>query len=189
MLLERDQNFAIMGGGNFHGVNKLECVSCSCVRFLEVWNKEFPGGTENDRKCFLPPKRGEQIGPTPYISNMDVRSNQWWSTTSTMTSQHHLDSTVTQNCQYLTLPCWCNRVRVHLYANRHHWKVLKHYIFIQYGCKKQSKVVYSLNDDIIALFTLGSDTNNCQYLTKPCQCNRVRVHSYAHRHHWKVLNS
>ncbi len=33
--LERERNFAIMGGGgDFHGVKKLEAVCCSSVRFL-----------------------------------------------------------------------------------------------------------------------------------------------------------
>jgi hypothetical protein len=35
--------------------------------------------------------------------------------------------------------------------------VLKYFIYVQYGCEKQSKVVYSLNHDITALFTLDSD--------------------------------
>jgi hypothetical protein len=36
--------------------------------------------------------------------------------------------------------------------------LLKHFIYIQYGCAKQSKVVYiySLNNDITASFTLDS---------------------------------
>jgi hypothetical protein len=46
--LEKDQNFAIMGegGGNFHGVVKLDAVCCLSVWFLEVQNKEFPPETE-----------------------------------------------------------------------------------------------------------------------------------------------
>jgi len=36
-------------------------------------------------------------------------------------------------------------------------KGLKHFIYVQYGCEKQSKVIYSLNHDIMASFTLDSD--------------------------------
>jgi len=90
-----------------------------------------------------------------FMSNMDVMSKQLWSTASTMRSQHHLHlhSTVTQNRQQmLTQVCYCTRIRVDVYAHRHHWKVLKHFICVQYGCEKQSKVVYSLNNDITKSF-------------------------------------
>ncbi len=71
-------------------------------------------------------------------------SNERWSTPSTMTSRHHFHSTVTQNCQNLTQFQRCNSVRVHSYAYVPHWKGLKHFIYIQYGCENQSKVVYSI---------------------------------------------
>jgi len=39
----------------------------------------------------------------------------------------------------LTKLCWYNSVllRMHLYDCRHHWKVLKHCIYVQYWCEKQ----------------------------------------------------
>jgi hypothetical protein len=41
--LERDQNFAIMGGGNFHGVKNWKLFVAHLSGFLEVWNKKsFP---------------------------------------------------------------------------------------------------------------------------------------------------
>ncbi len=40
-----------------------------------------------------------------------------------------------------------NSVIVHPYAHPQHMKVLKHFMFIQYGCGMQSVVVYSLNHD------------------------------------------
>jgi hypothetical protein len=46
---------------------------------------------------------------TPYMSNMDVRRTQRLSAASTMTTWHHLLSTVTlnfQNCRGQTLPQW-----------------------------------------------------------------------------------
>ena len=50
-----------------------------------------------------------------------------------------------------------NLVRMHFYVHRQHLEMLKHFTCIQYGCEKQSKVVYSLNHDITASFTLDSD--------------------------------
>ena len=35
--------------------------------------------------------------------------------------------------------------------------VLKHLIDISFGCEKQSEVVYSLNSDIMASYTLDSE--------------------------------
>ncbi len=40
-----------------------------------------------------------------------------------------------------------NSVRVHPYTHPQHMKVLKHFLYIQYGCGMQSVVVYSLNHD------------------------------------------
>jgi hypothetical protein len=47
--------------------------------------------------------------------------------------------------------------QVHSYAHRHHWKGLKYFIYVKYQCEKESKVVYSLNHDSMASFTLDSD--------------------------------
>ena len=87
---------------------------------------------------------------------MDVGINHRWTTASTMTSGHHFHSTVTQNCQNLTQIQRCNSVRMHLYACVPHWKVLKHFLDVHYGYEKQSKVVISLNHDIMASFPLDS---------------------------------
>jgi hypothetical protein len=45
-------------------------------------------------------------------------------------------------------------VRVHPYAHPQHMKVLKHFIYMQYGCGMQSVVVYSLNHDTTRSFGL-----------------------------------
>ncbi len=47
-----------------------------------------------------------------------------------------------------------NSVRVHPYAHPKHMKVLKYFLYIQYGCGMQSVVVYSLNHDITMSFGL-----------------------------------
>jgi hypothetical protein len=93
---------------------------------------------------------------TVYMYTIDVGSNHMWSTASTMTSWHHFHLTVTQNCQNMTQLWQCYGVRVNLYAYISHGKVLKHFIYVHYGCMKQSKVDYSLNHDIMASFPLNS---------------------------------
>ncbi len=88
---------------------------------------------------------------------MDLGSNQRWSTASMMTSWHHFHPIVTLNCQNLVTQLQqCNSVRVHLSAYVPYWKVLKHFIFIHYECGKESKGVYSLNNDIMASFPLDT---------------------------------
>jgi hypothetical protein len=65
---------------------------------------------------------------------------------------HHgiISHWATQKGQHLTQCCHCNSaIRMPLYAHRHHWMVLKHFIYIQYGYEKQSKVVCSLDYDFI----------------------------------------
>ena len=138
----------------------------------------------NDVRC----KLIERWTNTLYMFNADVGSNQRWSTPSTMTSCHHFHSTVTQNCQNLTQLQLCsNSVRVHSYAYVPHWKMLKHFRYIHYGCGKQSALVYSLNHYIMASFPLDCH-RNCQNLTQLQLCSSsARVHSYAYAPHWKML--
>ncbi len=96
----------------------------------------------------------------------------WWSIVQALTRQYVLTAFgcitfircwccgTALTAQKSSLLCWAqlwNRVRVHSYAHKHNWKVLKHVMYIQYDCEKQSKVVYSLNHDITASFTLNSD--------------------------------
>ena len=116
------------------------------------------------------------------MSNLDVRSNLQWSTATTIKSWHRFHSTETQNCQILTHLCGCNsvRVRVYLYDCGHHWKwkVLHHFIYVQYGCEKNLTVVCSLNHDMMASLPLNSD---------PHFISVTRVHLYDCRQCWKVI--
>ncbi len=48
-----------------------------------------------------------------------------------------------------------NSVRMHPYAHPQHMKLLKHVIYIQYGCGMQSAVVYSLNHNTTMSFGLS----------------------------------
>ncbi len=86
---------------------------------------------------------------------MNVGSKLRWSTASATTSWHHFHSTFTQKCQSLTQFKQCNSVRVPLHAYIPHWKVLKHIIYVQYECQQQTKVVYSLDHDIVVSFPLN----------------------------------
>ena len=53
--------------------------------------------------------------------------------------------------------CQCNCVRVHPYAYPQHMMVLIHFLFIQYGCGKQTVVVYNLNNVIMPSFHSHTD--------------------------------
>ncbi len=64
--------------------------------------------------------------------------------------------TVAKNCLNQTQHRQCNGVRVHSYAYVSHKKVEKHFIYVNYGCGKQSKGDNSLNHDIMASFPLNS---------------------------------
>jgi hypothetical protein len=48
-----------------------------------------------------------------------------------------------------------NSVRVHPYAHPQHLKVLKHFVYFQYGCGMQSMGVCSLNHDLTTSYRLG----------------------------------
>ena len=46
-------------------------------------------------------------------------------------------------------------IRVYSYAHPQHLKVLKHFVYIQYGCGMQSKGVFSLYHDTATSYRLG----------------------------------
>ena len=80
-----------------------------------------------------------------------------------------------------------NSGRVHPYAHSQHIKVLKHFVYIWYGCGMQSMVGWSLNHVITTSLGL-SYTLIIQKSTPDLQRRySVRVHPYAHSQHIKVL--
>ncbi len=92
---------------------------------------------------------------TFHTSNMDVGSSQWLSTASTLSSCYHfIIATVTQTYQNLGQLCQWNCVRVHPYAYPQQMIVLKHFIYIQYGCGMQSAGVCNLNHDAMTQFVI-----------------------------------
>jgi len=81
----------------------------------------------------------------------------------------------------------CNSVRVHPYAHPQHIKVLKHFVYIWYGCGMQSTGVWSLNHDITTTLGLSPTPIFLKFTPDQHRCNSVRVDPYAHSQHIKVL--
>jgi hypothetical protein len=85
-------------------------------------------------------------------------------------------------CRTLTLTYvtaqWCTHM-----AFQQHLKVLKIFLYIQYGSGKQSVVVYSRNEDITAAFGLFANRHTHNYfatqLDLDMMCISPRVHPYG----------
>jgi hypothetical protein len=52
-------------------------------------------------------------------------------------------------------PTWTTAIMMHPYAHPQHLKVLKHFIYIQYGCGMQSMRVFCLNHDTATSHRVG----------------------------------
>jgi hypothetical protein len=91
------------------------------------------------------------------------------------------------NYQHLGQLCQYNSVKVHPYVYPQHMMVLKHVSYIQYGCGKESVVVYSLNNVIMLSFHSSHAGPNYQNLGQFYHCNSVRVHPNAYPQHMIVL--
>jgi hypothetical protein len=65
--------------------------------------------------------------------------------------------------------------------------VLKHFLYIQYGCRMQLVVVYSLKNVIMSSFHSSHAGPKYQNLGQLCQCDCVRVHPFAYPQHMMVL--
>ena len=61
-------------------------------------------------------------------------------------------------------------IRMHPYAHPQHLKVLKHFVYIQYGCGMQSMGVWSLNNDTATSYRLG---HTPFYLNFTPTCTRI----------------
>ncbi len=91
---------------------------------------------------------------TLYTSNMDMRCSQRWFTASTITPKCHVCSALPQFSNIWPHRYRYNSVRMHPYSHPQHMKVLKHFIYIQYGCGMQTAVIYSINHDTTMSFGL-----------------------------------
>ena len=86
---------------------------------------------------------------------MDVVCSQWGFAASTMTPQHHTGSAIPHFSKKKNT-CTCNTaIMMHPYAHPQHLKVLKPFVYIQYGCGMQSMGVFSLNHDTTTSYKLG----------------------------------
>ncbi len=111
---------------------------------------------------------------------MDVGCSQWGFSASTMTLQHHTGSAIPTLSLKSPPTCTCNTaIMMHPYAHPQHLKVLKHFVFIQYGCGMQSMGVFSLNHDTATSYRLGHTPFS---LKSPPTCTW-----YAHPQRLKVL--
>ncbi len=78
-------------------------------------------------------------------------------------------------------------VRVTPYAHSQHIKVLKHIVYIQYGCGMQSEASCSLNHDTPVSFGFAHTPIFQNLAQTPYRNYSVRVNPYAHSQHIKVL--
>ena len=115
-----------------------------------------------------------------YTSNMDVGCSQWGFEASTMTPKHHTGSAIPHFPKTHPHQHTYYSIRMHSYAHPQHLKVLKHFIYIQYGCGMQSMGVFSLNHDTATAYRLGHTPISLKF-TPTCTCNTaIRMHPYAH---------
>jgi hypothetical protein len=122
-----------------------------------------------------------------HIYAVVVGCSQWGFAASTMTSQHLSDLAIAPIFLKIYPHLYGHKsVRVHPYAHPQHLKVLKHFVYIQYGCGMQSMGVCSLNHDLTS-YRL-SHTHIPSNSPPLAQCiNGIRMHPYAHPQHLKVL--
>jgi hypothetical protein len=92
---------------------------------------------------------------TLYTSNMDVGCSQWGVSASTMTPQHHTGSARPHFPKIHPHLQMYNSIRMPSYAHPQHLNMLKHCVYIQYGCGMQLMGVGSLNHDTPTSYRLG----------------------------------
>ena len=87
-----------------------------------------------------------------------------------------------------TPTCTCNTaIRMHPYAHPQHLKLLKHFVYIQYGCGMQSMGVCSLNHDLTTSYRLGHTPFSLKFNPTCTMFYVIRVCPYAHPQLLKVL--
>ena len=86
---------------------------------------------------------------------MDVGCSQLGFSASTMTPLHHTGSAIAHFPETQPHLHTYYRIRMHPYAHPQHLKVLKLFVYIQYGCEMQSMGVFSLNNDTATSYRLG----------------------------------
>jgi len=110
-----------------------------------------------------------------------------------MILQHHAGGSAILHISLKFTPtCTCiNGIRVYPYAHPQHLKVLKRFVYTQYGCGMHSMGVFSLNHDtaIATSYRIGhSHTPHFPKIHLHLHMYySIRMHPYAHPQHLKVL--
>ena len=81
--------------------------------------------------------------------------SQWGFAASTMTPQHHTGSAIPRFPKIHPRLHIYYSIRMHPYAHPQHLKVLKHFVYIQYGCGMLLMGIGSLNHGTTTLYRLG----------------------------------
>jgi hypothetical protein len=81
---------------------------------------------------------------------------RWGILASTMTPQHHTGLAIPRFPKLYPHLHMCYSIRMHPYAHPQHSKVLKQFVYIQYGCGIQSMGVGSLNHDTTTSYRLST---------------------------------
>jgi hypothetical protein len=68
---------------------------------------------------------------------MDAKRSEWYSFASTMSTRHYFSLQSPCDPDLGQLDQQCNSIRVPTYAYPQHMNVLKHFLFIQYGCGEE----------------------------------------------------
>ncbi len=118
---------------------------------------------------------------------MDVVNSLKALAASTMTPQHHSGSPIPQFFQIWTLTPQVLQYKGNTHAHSQHIKVLKHFVYIQYGCGIQSEASYSLKYDATTSFMFAHTPIFQNLAPTPHRYYSVRVKPYTHSQHIKVL--
>jgi hypothetical protein len=85
------------------------------------------------------------------------------------------------------LHMYFSSIRVYPYAHPQHLKVLKQFVYIQYGCGMQSMGVCSLNHDTTTSYRLSNTPFSLKFTPTCTRITAIRVYPYAHPQHLNVL--
>ncbi len=105
---------------------------------------------------------------TLYISNMDVGCSQWGFAASTMTPKHDTGSATPHSLKNSPPPAHVLQHEDAPICPSTPSQGVKHFVYIQYGCGKQSMGVCSLNHDTATSYRLSKNTPFSLKFTHTC---------------------
>ena len=77
-------------------------------------------------------------------------------------------------------------IRMYPYAHPQHLKMLKHFVYILYGCGMQSMGFFSFNHDTTTSYRLGHTPVFLKFIPTCHNVLQIRMHPYAHPQHLKL---